>query len=65
MDQDEIIGIQKIGAIDRAQGKSQFENPYFSSDVMPAATGEAVADWARKADAWHLGWTVESAMQPS
>lgn len=54
---------QHCGANARASCVSQFRNPYYLPEAMPAATGETVIDWQAKAEAWLLGWQVEDAMR--
>jgi hypothetical protein len=55
--------IQKAGANARARGESEASNPYYKSENMPAATGETVAEWQQKAEAWEFGWKMEDAMR--
>lgn len=58
-----VESLQKDGAEARAHGRSFLDNPFLKSSSMPAATGEPIDEWARKHDAWHLGWTMENAMR--
>ena len=57
--------IQKAGANARAAGGSVFDNPYGRTAAMPAATGESLAEWQLKYEAWRLGWEMENAMRQS
>lgn len=59
----EVLSIEKAGAVARASGRYEFDNPYFRSGQMPAATGESLQDWSIKAEAWKRGWTIENAMK--
>lgn len=51
--------LRRQGANARAFGQSEFDNPFYRPENMPAATGEAVSDWNAKAQAWRDGWLAE------
>jgi hypothetical protein len=55
--------IQKAGAEARARGESMFDNPYLRPEAMPKITGEGIAEWSAKHDAWELGWRAEDLMR--
>jgi hypothetical protein len=55
--------IQKSGANARALGLSELDNPYYKQENMPAKTGEPIAEWQVKAEAWTLGWRIEDAIR--
>lgn len=55
--------IQKFGANARAQGLNELDNPYYKASNMPAATGEPVAEWQEKAEAWTFGWKMEDTIR--
>lgn len=57
------VEIQKAGATARSFGRSQFDNPYLKTETMPATSGDTIDEWKGKHDAWHLGWSMEDAMQ--
>lgn len=55
--------IQSAGANARAAGCTEFDNPYYKAENMPAATGERAEEWAEKEIAWRLGWIAEDAIR--
>lgn len=55
--------IEKAGAEARARGETFLANPYLRSAALPAATGEALATWQAKHDAWHRGYMMEDAIR--
>lgn len=55
--------IQKLGAEARAQGRGEFDNPYYKAQNMPAKTGETIPEWEAKLAAWHFGWIMEDAIR--
>jgi hypothetical protein len=61
----DLLKLQRSGAEARALGRTFLDNPLLRSEAMPTATGDRTAEWLRKHDAWHLGWTAENAMRPS
>jgi hypothetical protein len=55
--------LQQQGAIAKALGRSQIDNPFLKTENMPAATGELIEIWNAKRDAWQMGYTIESMMR--
>jgi len=52
--------IQRQGANSFAIGLNKSgRNPYYLIENMPASTGETIDDWAKKANAWQMGWAME------
>lgn len=37
-------------------GRSLYDCPYFHAKRMPAHTGEPIATWLHRVEAWELGW---------
>lgn len=56
--------LRQQGANARALGRGIFDNPYFRGDNLPAKTGETIAAWQEKVEAWEFGWRMEDAMRP-
>jgi hypothetical protein len=62
MTQEESQKLQKDGANARAIGRSIIDNPFYKPENMPGQTGEEVAEWQLKVDAWELGWRIQDLM---
>ena len=60
---EERHALQREGATARAAGRSPFDNPFYAAEKMPAATGETVASWNERAEAWSFGFEMEHAMR--
>ncbi|HEX5933879.1 MAG TPA: CrpP-related protein [Pseudorhizobium sp.] len=45
----------------RSRGLGYQANPFLVKEQMPQATGEPVAEWRQKAEAWLFGWLLENA----
>lgn len=54
--------IQRDGAIARALGKTEADNPYFKAENLPKVTGETPEQWSAKANAWDRGWKLGDAL---
>jgi hypothetical protein len=63
MSETDVEALQKAGANARAFGRSEFDNPYYKTDNLPATTREPLEKWAVKAEAWHVGWVMENAIR--
>lgn len=48
--------IQKQGAEATRKGLSILNCPYLRADAMPAHTGEPIAQWRGRVEAWEAGW---------
>ncbi|MGE8451502.1 MAG: CrpP-related protein [Pseudomonadales bacterium] len=48
--------IQKLGAEAVRKGLSILDCPYLRVDAMPYHTGEPIAQWTRRVEAWEAGW---------
>jgi hypothetical protein len=57
--------IERSGAEAAAQGLGWQANPYLRPENMPVATGESLAEWCRKHDAWQRGFEGGSREDPS
>lgn len=56
--------LQLQGANACALGRSRFDNPFTKhAKMMPGATGETIAEWTEKIEAWELGWAMEDAIR--
>jgi hypothetical protein len=53
---DELAAIERRGTSARAAGMAEADNPYYSENYMPKATGEDSEIWIQKAEAWRRGW---------
>lgn len=58
--------IQKLGAQAARDGLTLWDCPYYRAAAMPGHTGESIAEWRSKVEAWEAGWmkAMESAGQP-
>ncbi|MCJ8518489.1 hypothetical protein ABID21_001189 [Pseudorhizobium tarimense] len=45
----------------RSRGLGHDANPFLARERMPQETGEPVAEWREKAEAWLFGWLLENA----
>jgi len=52
--------IQKLGAAAARKGLTLWDCPYYRAMQMPGHTGESIAEWRSKVEAWEAGWTDES-----
>jgi len=52
--------IQKLGAAAARKGLTLWDCPYYRAMQMPGHTGESIAAWRSKVDAWEAGWTREA-----
>lgn len=48
--------IERDGASAAGEGLTLLDCPYFIAQAMPNHTGEAIAEWHAKVDAWETGW---------
>ena len=53
--------LKKMGASACAASEPILSNPFLVHEACPGATGESVADWVAKVDAWDSGWNIEDA----
>ncbi|WP_313619590.1 CrpP-related protein [Achromobacter sp.] len=51
--------IQKLGAQAAREGLTLWDCPYYRAAAMPGHTGESIADWRGKVEAWEAGWMKE------
>ncbi len=58
--------IQKLGAQAAREGLTLWDCPYYRAAAMPGHTGEPIAEWRSKVEAWEAGWmqTMESGQSP-
>lgn len=52
--------IQKLGAAAARKGLPLWDCPYYRAMQMPGHTGESIAAWRTKVEAWEAGWTREA-----
>ncbi|CAB3710297.1 CrpP-related protein [Achromobacter denitrificans] len=52
--------IQKQGAQAAREGLTFWDCPYYRADAMPAHTGETIAEWRDKVEAWEAGWMTQA-----
>lgn len=48
--------IQKLGAQAARDGLTLWDCPYYRAAAMPGHTGESIAQWRNKVQAWEAGW---------
>jgi len=48
--------IQKLGAQAARDGLTLWDCPYYRAAAMPGHTGEPIAQWRSKVEAWEAGW---------
>lgn len=48
--------IQKLGAQAARDGLTCWDCPYYRAAAMPGHTGESIAEWHNKVQAWEAGW---------
>lgn len=58
---DVLLTYQQQGMAARSRGLDYASNPLLAADKMPRRTGEPIADWRQKAEAWLFGWLLEHA----
>lgn len=51
--------IRKQGALAARQGLTLWDCPFYKARAMPGHTGESLAKWQAKVDAWEAGWHGE------
>lgn len=51
--------IEARGAQAARNGWSLLDCPFLRANEMPGHTGEAIADWRQKVEAWETGWQKE------
>ncbi|EHK67282.1 CrpP-related protein [Achromobacter arsenitoxydans] len=58
--------IQKLGAQAARDGLTLWDCPYYRAAAMPGHTGESIAEWRDKVEAWEAGWmeVAESGQPP-
>jgi hypothetical protein len=47
--------IQKLGAKAAREGLSLWDSPYYRAAAMPGHSGESIAEWRSKVEAWEAG----------
>ncbi|MNY53231.1 hypothetical protein D3C86_1889690 [compost metagenome] len=52
--------IQKLGASAAREGLTFWDCPYYRAVEMPGHTGESIAEWRSKVEAWEAGWMEEA-----
>lgn len=52
--------IQKLGASAAREGLTLWDCPYYRAVEMPGHTGESIAEWRSKVEAWEAGWKEEA-----
>jgi len=52
--------IQKLGAQAARDGLTLWDCPYYRAQAMPAHTGESIAQWRDKVEAWEAGWMAQT-----
>jgi hypothetical protein len=52
--------IQKLGAYAARDGLTLWDCPYYRAAEMPGHTGESIAEWREKVEAWESGWMNET-----
>jgi hypothetical protein len=52
--------IQKLGAKAAREGLTLWDSPFYRAGAMPGHTGESIAEWRSKVEAWKAGWANES-----
>lgn len=52
---------QHDGMKARSRGLGYGSNPFMAKERMPQITGEPIAEWRQKAEAWLFGWLLENA----
>jgi len=56
---EEALEIWRAGRRAAVAGHAWSDNPFLTRANMPAATGEALAAWSAKHDAWQEGFEAE------
>jgi len=51
--------IQELGAEAARHGLRLWDCPYYRAAAMPGHTGESIARWLRRVQAWETGWKRE------
>jgi hypothetical protein len=59
----DLLALEKAGAAARAARLDELSCYLYRDESMPAATGESLALWVEKLDAWTRGWKIEDAIR--
>ena len=60
----ELTELKKMGCVACAAGNSILSNPFLVHEACPGVTGETIASWVEKVEAWDSGWNIQNALRP-
>lgn len=52
--------VHMLGTLAARGGQTLWDCPYYLTLAMPGHTGEPIAEWRDKVEAWEEGWLKES-----
>lgn len=56
--------IKQLGAAAARSGMTPWDCPFYRATSMPHHTGEPIAEWMMKVEAWENGWRLEAQKWP-